>query len=224
MNLLLNIPLISLSHADFKPTDVDRHQTAADALTAKYGAFIDQSARLNNVPDYLLKAILLTENEDGIAGIVNRTGATGLGQIKGSSGADMISLANRKRLLTADKKAVLRKQLGAQLDLLLAVDNTDTLSNARWVNVMNPALKDPEFNVMLAGIFLSVLIREHTATDGSLRTDYIAARYNQGYYLLSARKISKTLSTQQLIAAVPTEAKRYIVVVCGRNGWLDILT
>ncbi|GAB3568895.1 hypothetical protein GCM10027578_22310 [Spirosoma luteolum] len=224
MNLTLNIPLTGRSNPGFQPADIARHQQAADALTAKYGAFIDQAARLNNVPDYLLKAILLTENEQGIADSVNYTGATGLGQIKPASGADMIALANTKRLLTADKKAVLRKRLGTSLDRLLTVDNTAVFNSGTWKQILSPALKDAEFNIMVAGLILSMFIQEHTGADGQLRTDYIAARYNQGYYLLSARKITKTLSTDALISRVPAEAKNYILVVCGRNGWLDILT
>lgn len=224
MNLTLNIPLVSRSSSDFRPQDIARHQQSADNLQAKYGDLIAQSAQLNGVPDYLLKAILLTENEQGVADSVNRTGATGLGQIKPASGADMISLCNTKRLLTADKKAVLRRKLGAQLDKLLAVDNTAQFNSRSWESIMSPALKDPEFNIMVSGMILSMFIKEHITSAGELRTDYISARYNQGYYLLSARKISKSLSTDQLISAVPSEAKNYIVVVCGRNGWLDILT
>lgn len=223
MNLTLNIPLVPRSGSDFKPGDVARHEASAKSLSDRYGREIDQASRLNNVPDYLLKAILLTENEDGKAEIVNYVGATGLGQFKPGSAADYISLAGRKKLLNDEKKAVLRKALGSNLDRLLKVDNTDLLGNAEWRGILSPALKNAEFNVMLAGLTLSLLIREHS-DGGSLRTDYISARYNQGYYLLLARKISKTLDTEQLIAKVPSEAKSYIVKMCGRNGWLDILT
>lgn len=223
MKLTLDIPLVPRSGSDFKPGDVARHEASARNLVDRFGREIEQASRLNNVPDFLLKAILLTENEDAIPGIVNYTGATGLGQIKPGSGADYISLANRKKLLTDEKKAVLRRALGSNLDRLLKVDNTDLLGNAEWRGILSPALKNAEFNVMVAALALSLLIREHSTT-GTMRTDYISARYNQGYYLLLARKISKTLGTEQLIAKVPSEAKSYIVKMCGRNGWLDILT
>lgn len=223
MNLSLNIPMVARSHSDFKPSDIARHQAAADNLEARYGTPILQACQLNNVPDYVLKATLLTENEDAKADSVNYKGAVGLGQIKPFVGADMIALANSKKLLTDEKKAVLRKKLGSQLDRLLKVDDTSVFKNSDWQAIMLPALKDPEFNTMVAGLTLSLFIREHSAS-GLLRCDYVEARYNQGYYLLTSRKIAKTLSTDQLIDAVPAEAKDYILKVCGRNGWLDILT
>lgn len=223
MNLSLNIPMLARSHSDFKPSDVARHQSAADHLRATYGREIEQASRLNNVPEYLLMAMLLTENEDAKPDSVNRTGAVGLGQIKPFAGADMIALANTKKLLTDDKKAVLRKALGSQLDRLLKVDDTGVFKNSDWQRIMLPVLQGPEFNIMVAALTLSLYVREHS-TGGQLRSDYISARYNQGYYLLSARKISKALTTDELISAVPAEAKDYILKVCGRNGWLDILT
>ncbi|MVM34976.1 hypothetical protein GO755_33420 [Spirosoma sp. HMF4905] len=223
MNLSLNIPMVARSHSDFKPTDIARHQAAADYLSATYGTQIEQACRLNTVPDYLLKATLLTENEDAKPDSVNFKGAVGLGQIKPFVGLDMLALANTKKLLTDEKKAVFRKKLGSQLDKILKVDDTSVFKDSAWQAIILPALKDPEFNTMLAALTLSLFIREHSAS-GLLRCDYVEARYNQGYYLLSSRKIAKTLTTDELIDAVPAEAKNYILKVCGRNGWLDILT
>ena len=212
------------SHSEFTAATVPAHLAMADNLVARFGREIDQACRLNNVPDYLLKATLLTENDSAKAEIVNYVGAVGLGQIKPFVGADMISMVNRKKLLTPEKKAVLRKMLGSQLDRILAVDDTSVFKNSSWTAIMLPALKNGEFNIMLSAMILSLFVNEHTDANGLLRTDYIEARYNQGYYLLSARKISKALTTDQLIAVVPAEAKNYILKTCGRYGWLDILT
>lgn len=213
------------SHSEFTAGSVSAHLAQADNLVSLFGREIDQACRLNNVPDYLLKATLLTENDSAKAEIVNYVGAVGLGQIKPFVGADMISLMNRKRMLTPEKKAVLRKVLGSQLDKILTVDDTSVFKNSAWTAIMLPALKNGEFNIMLSAMILSLFIKEHSdPTSGLLRPDYIEARYNQGYYLLSARKISKSLSTDQLIAVVPAEAKNYILKTCGRYGWLDILT
>ncbi len=220
MLLSLNIPMIDAAHADYTPASLGRRLERHTNLMDKYGPFIEQSIRLNNIPDALLLGTLLIENEDAIPGILSSAGAVGLGQIKPLTGLDMINLAARKKLLSDPKKAVFRKRLGSQLDALIRAEDVKTVMST---SAMTAHLKDPEFNVLMAGLILSMLMAEHSG-GGTYRPDYISARYNQGYYLLKARKIVKTLSTSQLIAKVPSEAKSYIVKMCGRNGWMEILS
>ncbi|GAB3761345.1 hypothetical protein [Spirosoma pomorum] len=220
MLLSLSVPLIESTYADYTPDSLGRRLERKDNLVSKYGPQIAQSIKLNNIPEALLLGTLLIENEDAVPGILSPAGAVGLGQIKPLTGMDMINLAARKKLLSEPKKVVLRKRLGSQLDKLVAAEDVKTVMAP---SAMTAHLKDPEFNVMVAGLILSMLMAEHSE-DGTYRPDYISARYNQGYYLLKARKIIKTLSTAQLIAKVPAEAKSYIVKMCGRNGWMEILS
>jgi soluble lytic murein transglycosylase-like protein len=220
MLLSLSVPLIPDAYADYTPATLGQRLERRDNMVEKYGTQIAQSVKLNNIPEALLLGTLLIENEDAVPGILSPAGAVGLGQIKPLTAMDMISLASRKKFLTDAKKAVLRRRLGSNLDTLAKVDDVTKVISS---SAMTAHLKDPEFNVMLAGIILSMLMAEHTG-NGTYRPDYISARYNQGYYLLKARKIDKDLPIAQLIAKVPTEAKRYIVKMCGRSGWLEILS
>lgn len=224
MNLLLTVPLYNRGHAEAanNPELLMRRQASADAHQKRYGSLVQASATLNGVPAELLSSILLLENETGKADSVNVRGAIGLGQIKPFVACDMISLAKTKGLLTPAKRARIASEF-AKLDELLAVKDTGRFKNNYWQNAITPALKDPAFNIDVAALILSLFVAEHSA-GGKLRSDYCALRYNQGYYVLSANKISRSLTPDGLLAAkIPSEGKNYILRICGVGGWLDVL-
>lgn len=231
MNLSLTIPLHERSTDGFRASDVAAHRAKAAQLAAKYGDLIEQTIQINNLPPDLFRALLLTENEPANPDSISGAGAVGLGQVIPFACADMLHLANRKKLLNADKKMVLRAELGSLLDALLQVGDTREFRSAVWKERLTQPLKTPRFNLMVSGIITSLLVAQHGAA-GQLRYDYVALRYNQGYYVLTANTISKSLTPVALYAAVgqqlqPTnrrEASTYILRVCGAYGWLDILT
>lgn len=231
MNLSLTIPLHERSTEGFRASDVAAHRANADRLKAKYGNLIEQTCTMNNVPESLFMALLLTENEQGKPDSVSSAGAIGLGQIKPMVAADMIHTANRRKLLGADKKTVLRAEIGSMLDSLLAVGDTGVFRSALWQDRMRQPLTSPRFNLMVSGLITGMFVGDH-GLSGELRYDYVALRYNQGYYVLSGNDIAKSLTPVGLYSAVgdklkPTnrrEAQAYLIRVCGAYGWLDILT
>ncbi|MBO0951211.1 hypothetical protein [Fibrella forsythiae] len=193
----------------------------ATALMSQYGPFVDQSCRLNNVPEFLLKSIVLIENFDLKADSVNRASgrpqykeATGLGQHMMYSATDIISRAAKKKLLNDEKRAVLKKQLGTRLDYIEKNIGTKTYV------VTQDDLKDPEFNLMLTGMYLSQLLGEELEK-GRWRVDKVALRYNQGYYF---KMPANTATTDLLLAGISGEAYAYVRKICGKDGFLEQLT
>jgi hypothetical protein len=231
MNLSLTIPLHERSTDGFRSSDVAAHRANADRFKSRYGDLLEQTCAINNVPESLQLALLMVENEQGKTDSVSSAGAIGLAQIKPMVAADMIYTANRRKLLSDDKKTVLRQTLGVTLDSLLRVADSGEFRQAVWQNRMRSALLEPRFNLMVSGLITGMFVADH-GLSGQLRYDYVALRYNQGYYVLSANDINKSLTPLGLYTAVgdnlkPTnrrEAQAYLIRVCGAYGWLDILT
>ena len=218
--MTINIPATGKpAKLGYSPDEI-RAQVAK--LHTRYGAFVDQACTLNNVPTYLLEAIVLTENFDLKPDSVNRKPgrpvhkeATGLGQHMMFSATDIISRTITKKLMNPAKRAVLVKQLGETRMAFIEKNKGTT----QYV-VTQRDLIDPEFNLMLTGLFLSQLIAEENES-GTLRLDKVMLRYNQGYYFKMPR-LNQT--TDLLLAGVGGEGHSYILKNCGKGGFLDLLT
>ncbi len=232
MTIQLNKVLTARNFRDFSSaTALTAHGQQRDMLMAAYGPFVEQAARLCNIPVPLLQTVLLIENGNLQATLTNGGGFIGLGQIHPRVAPDMLVLANKKWLLSAEKKAVLTRAMSpALLASTLAVSNTGVFNNESWMAQYRPLLKNAEFNIMVCAIIVSILVSEHVQADGTLRVDYVIVRYNQGYYALNAvpsrnlPAISKSLATNSLIdSRIPGEAKNYILKACGKFGYLEAL-
>lgn len=191
-------------------------------LQQKYGLEFEQACRLNNIPDYLLAATVLIENFGLQADSVNRAPgrpmhkeATGLGQHMMYSATDIISRAKRKRLLNDEKRAVLKRQLGSRLDYIERNAGT-----TEYV-VKQADLKDPEFNLMLTGMYLSQLMAEHKEAD-HFRLDLVGLRYNQGYFFkLPTNRHNTDALVNNYEASF--EGRKWVLRMCGAGGILDSL-
>ena len=195
--------------------------TQAQALMSKYGPLVDQACRVNNVPEFLMQSIVLLENFDLKADIVNRAAgrpqykeATGLGQHMMFSATDIISRSAKRKLLTDEKRAILRKQLSTRLAYI-----EKNIGTKEYV-VTQTDLKDPEFNLMLTGMYLSQLLGEELEA-GKWRLDKVALRYNQGYYV---KMPANTKTTDLLLAGISGEGYHYVRKIVGKGGFLELLT
>ncbi len=208
--------MVQQSYKYYDPNSVAQRKAAYNKLVTMYGNYIQQSVSLNNLPANLLEAVILVENDRIDVDSVSSAGAVGIAMIKPLSATDILVTARKKRLLSIEKQTVLKKRLGARMSQVLSAELGKTIITAS-------DLKDPEFSLMLAGIYLSLLISEHQSESSSW-LQYVVARYNQGYYLLTARKIPRGLGVKALMEKVPGECKNYLVKMLGVRGWLDILT
>lgn len=215
--MIVNIPMTGkLSTPRYNPSEV---QGQYALLLAKYGDFFRQACTLNNIPDYLLAGIVLSENYQIVADSVHRNSsriqdAVGLGQHKMYSATDVVSRAKTKHLLTEDKRAVLRKMLGERLAYIEKhVGTTEPV-------ITQADLKDPEFNLMLTGLYLSQLVGQSTE-NGVYRIDKVAYRYNQGYF---AKLPALSATADQLLAGLSGEGRLYVLRLVGHGGLLAALT
>lgn len=208
--------MVQQAYKYYDQSSVASRKASYHKLVSLYGNYVQQAVTLNNLPANLLEAVILVENDRIDVDSVSAAGAVGLAMIKPLSATDILVAARKKRLLTAEKQAVLKKRLDTRMDQVLSADLGKTI-------ITSADLKDAEFSLMLAGIYLSLLIYEHQS-EPSTWLQYVVARYNQGYYLLTARKIPRGLTVKALIEKVPGECKNYLVKMLGVRGWLDILT
>jgi soluble lytic murein transglycosylase-like protein len=191
-----------------------------DMIKSKYGAFVNQSARLSNVlPEIIISTIAIESAGDKNA--VSASGARGLMQLIPSSANDILIMENVKQRLTDGEKAVLRKRMGSRLDQLLKMKYLgDPKANAGKINFVTAAdLSDPEFNIQVGTIFLGLLIDEEKE-GGTTRLDRVVVRYNKGYF----SKMDRSKTVEQNLATAKAETKAYILKMGGLNGTMDLLT
>lgn len=196
-------------------------------LMARYGKEMRQAATLANIPLTVLQGIILIENGDLNPSFVNFAGFVGLGQINTDTASDVIIREKKKKRLSNAEIEVLRKQLGARLDVLFKADVDPKKAGNQAIDlgfsiVNQNDLKNVEFNLMVSAMYASQLVDEELekTSDGELvRLDRVIVRYNQGYYYKTPK-----LSTDALIAQLPTEPKNYIKKMTGANGMMETLT
>jgi len=177
-------------------------------LKARYGSLVTQTARNSDVPEWLIYAKMLVENAQGDPSAVGG-GAVGLMQIKPLSAHEHVLIAQRKGILSDEEKAVLQRKLGA--DKLRRI-----LTSSEKLQLITAAdLRDPETNLAVGGIFISVYLDE--AREGlAYRWDKLVMRYNQGYYFADrGRALAGT--TDQLLSRYPN-VREYALRYVGRNG------
>jgi soluble lytic murein transglycosylase-like protein len=130
------------------------------------------------------------------------------------SATDIISRSAKRKLLTDEKRAILRKQLSTRLAYI-----EKNIGTKEYV-VTQTDLKDPEFNLMLTGMYLSQLLGEELEA-GKWRLDKVALRYNQGYYV---KMPANTKTTDLLLAGISGEGYHYVRKIVGKGGFLELLT
>lgn len=177
-------------------------------LKARYGDIVTQTSRNSDVPEWLLYAKMLVENAQGDPNAENGD-AWGLLQIKPLSAHEHVLIAQRKGILSDAEKAVLERKLGAaKLRRILTSSEKLKLITAR-------DLTDPEINLTVGGIFVSVYLDEAREGTG-YRWDKLVMRYNQGYYFAD-RGRALVGNTDQLLSRYP-RVKEYALRYVGRNG------
>ncbi|MBO0947005.1 transglycosylase SLT domain-containing protein [Fibrella forsythiae] len=201
----------------YTPLQVTANLQAVASIRARFGAFIDQAARLTNVPEPIITAFIYIES----AGNPNaNTGAIGLMQIDHITASEGIFLEHRKGRLTADEKTALYRFMGSRLDCILKQKGRGQklpCNNQTGVSVTRSELLNPEFNILVGAIYLATLIQEETV-DGIMRLDKVIARYNRKY---DFRPVGK--NADEVIAESPAVTALYIKKFVGPLGLLETI-
>ena len=211
-------------------------------LMNKYGSLVIQAARLANIPLPVFQSLLMVENTESDPNYISGAKAIGLGQITIGTALDTIIRERDKKRLSNDEITVLRKQLGARLDLILKDAAPDITGIQKLqmggkykpykgapaneevtLNVIKTQdLLNPEFNLMVSAILISQLIDEEieaTPTGDLVRLDRVIVRYNVSYY-----KSVPRVATNDIITQVPKETGNYIKKMAGANGMMETLS
>ncbi|MBO0930371.1 transglycosylase SLT domain-containing protein [Fibrella aquatilis] len=201
----------------YTPLQQQANVQAVAGIRARFGAYIDQAARLCNIPEPVITSFIYIES----AGNPNaNTGAIGLMQIDHITASEGIYLEKKKGRLTADERAVLYRFMGSRLDCILKQKSRGqklACNNSTGVAVTRSELLNPEFNILVGSIYLATLIEEET-TGGIVRLDKVIARYNRKY------DIRPTGATaDDVIAESPAVTQNYIKKFVGPLGLLETL-
>lgn len=222
MAIVTNLPILS---EDVNVSSIERRKIkeAVDQLKSRFQTVVDKVASLTGLTDFiwLIFSIMYKENGQGNTGFVKSTGATGLMQVTPETASDAIIRESQKKRLTEPEKDFIRQKLGTnranaifkrkQLGLPVAITIAD--------------LKDPEFNVFMASIYLGQLIDECTI-DSKLRLDYLITRYLRYYSKpkgSDANAVIAWVNSQDWKKSQKDENISYIKQVGGKNGIAHII-
>jgi len=210
-DLVLTLPFFA---EGFYPTeDIPLIKKKLSEVAATFKQPIQLAESLTNVPAALIIAVIFAESK-GIPNAQNRSGATGLMQLKPQSANDTIFLEAKKDRLSADEKAILKNQLGDRLDSILKMKN---LSGGNFVTKED--LLNSQFNILCGSMLLGLLIDQHSE-NGKLRLDKVIMRYNRGYFFKpKGDSLTETLSQAKQVGS---EVYNYILKVTGRNGLIEM--
>ncbi len=192
------------------------------ATHSKYGKFIKQAARLTNVPEIILHAIIYLESA-GKPLVVSGAGAVGLMQLTPDTATAILHIEHKQGRLMEGEKKVLGKVLGKRLDCILKLQylsqNLPCAPKGKVVTAQD--LKDPEFNILCGAILVGNLIDQHTEGK-QIRLDKLIVRYNAGYfYKPQGATIEETLAFAQKKGGKETVG--YILKFVGKDGMIDLL-
>lgn len=182
---------------------------------SRFGQRVREVAIASNIPEEIIFAIMVTENQTLNPSIRNGS-YVGLMQISDIVATDFIIDAKNKGLITDEEKVLLRERLGERLDRILKIPN---LGSPKTTKVFDADLLDPNFAIAVAGLGISVYASEETVGFGSTRWDRVVSRYANGRNYL--KKI-RTKNADDTIAKVPDfQPKDYIKKTLGKGGAVE---
>lgn len=216
----MNVAIPMISTQFYAKEKTPQLKIALAGIAKRYYTSIQLAERLTKVPGAIILSIIFAESA-GDEKVISSAGAVGLMQLKPQTAHDtLVQENNFKRLSTAEKN-ILKKQLGARLDSILAQQylGQKLKSNNYSGNVITITdLLNPEFNILVGSIYLGLLIDQHEEK-GTLRLDKVVLRYNQGYfYKPKGNTVKETLVSAKKRSE---EAYAYVLKVVGKNGLLE---
>lgn len=216
----MNVAIPMISTPFYAKEKTPQLRSALADIAKRFYKSIRLVEQLTKVPGAIILSIIFAESA-GDEKVISSAGAVGLMQLKPQTAHDtLVQENNFKRLSTAEKN-ILKKQLGARLDSILAQKylGQKLKSNNYSGNVITKTdLLNPEFNILVGSIYLGLLIDQHEEK-GTLRLDKVVLRYNQGYfYKPKGNTVKETLVSAKKRSE---EAYAYVLKVVGKNGLLE---
>ncbi|MCF8284665.1 MAG: transglycosylase SLT domain-containing protein [Sphingobacteriales bacterium] len=216
----MNVAIPMISTPFYAKEKTPQLKSALAIIAKRYYSAIRLTERLTKVPGAIILSIIFAESA-GYDIAISSSGAVGLMQLKPQTAHDTLVQENNFKRLSTTEKNILKKQLGARLDSILAQQylGQKLKSNNYSGNVITKAdLLNPEFNILVGSIYLGLLIDQHEE-NGTLRLDKVVLRYNQGYfYKPKGNTVKETLVSAKKRSE---EAYAYVLKVVGKNGLLE---
>ena len=217
VNLELKIPATTESFYD--DSDKSANRSVLDTIMSNYGTYINNSATISNVPAEFIQSFIFIESRGKSDAVSGK--AVGLMQVGTNSATDIIIMENTnkdlsgKNCLTDGEKDVLRQYLGDRLDTILGFKRGDPTLVVTKADLLNP-----ELNICIGTIYLSLLMNKVIRYKGKLQMEFVVAGYNMGYY--AALKLMPK-SVDSLMASLNSTSRDYVLKLVGTNGLLETL-
>jgi soluble lytic murein transglycosylase-like protein len=211
-NFAIKIPATNQSF--YTDTDVPQIKAKVDIIKSKYGAFINNSSDISNVPVNLISSIIFIES-GGDQNAISGAGAVGLMQLMVNSGTDILTIERQQRRFSDGEKSTFLRLVGADKYAKYQKVQMGTMLTTKQ------DLLDPELNIFIGTIYLGNLIDRYTE-NGQVRLDKVIVSYNQGYYAYNKGK-NLTGSIDDLVSSLNSETSSYITKLLGQNGVLDTI-
>ncbi len=220
MKYIVSIPQTPASF--YTDVAVPQNRSKLDSIKAMYSGIINYVSSITKVPVLLILAFIFIESA-GNSNAISPVGAVGLMQLMPASASDILVMEKMKDRLTAPESAILTKYLGARFtDGIMKMKylgnkvTVNGVKSATWVTKED--LLNPELNVLIGSIYLSMLLAEESK-DG-LRLDRVVVRYNKGYRSsLPSGNIDDVLASK----SIPEESKNFVKKLLGKRGVLSTL-
>lgn len=217
--LNIKIPAIKLSYYDTVAANANKKKIE-EVIRPKYGKYINNIAKLSNVPSQLIESFIFIES----AGNQNAQSpyAVGLMQVGLATASDAIVFEKGAGRLSSSEAAIIKKRLGTRYSMIEKVKPKQKSLGKTFIT--KDDLLDPEFNILIGTILMKQLIDEFTDKSGKVRMDKVVAIYNAGRYGSTSKKIIASKEPiDKIIKTVPKETNAYILKLLGERGVLDMI-
>ena len=214
MDVKIKIPAINT--AFYNSTSFASIKKQIKTIKDNYGVFIKHSAKISNVPEELITAIIFIESA-GNPNAISKANAIGLMQIGTNSPTDILFLEKNLGRLNDDEKKLLENHIGkSRLNDILSMAYMGQKSVITKNDLLNP-----ELNILIGTIFLGLLMYRHIEGN-TVRLDKVIVGFNKGYFADNQGKDLKGDITN-LVKTLNKETSDYIVKLLGKNGVLDAI-
>lgn len=211
MAINLKIPAIK-DKIGYQSNEIPLIKDKIKDINAKYGTYINNAARYNNLPKELVQSFIFIESA-GNEKAKSSAKAIGLMQLTVQTANDVVRRELKNGKLTTSELAILRKYLGN--------DRSQGLLRSKWgstdVFITENDLYIPELNIMLGTAYLGQII-DKLNDEQDLRLDKLIILYNRGFYTKIKEGDYMAVWSKQ-----PSETKGYILKLIAKQGMLDIL-
>lgn len=222
---ILGIPIPAIPISYYPTSQVDQIASSVEVINAQFGSLIQQSSGISNLPWQLETAIIFIES-DGNPNAVSNSGAIGLMQITPESAYETIRIESVNKRLSDQEKSLILKYL-PDFDFTIHFGSLiNEPLNSDLSDKIKTALLNPEFNILIGGIYLRYCL-DSNKIGGKIRLDKAIIFYDFGPSRISIYDNPlfrySDINSLYMESFLPLETRDYILKLIGVNGILDII-